>query len=485
MTRSKTLFLLLLSGVNIENAPAQTQPVSFVPFEAVAQTFKDPAMRSKGNDTGEIASVLKENVQEFAQYALGKSVYTALVEENRIDKQLGSSAASSGSTSLVSKGSVPSLIGLAVESGALYQSVSGNVVTFRLNPAGLVRALAKNAYLAAGPALNVPAMERVINRLSASASFDFQQGSSPGTFTAERSQLREAAFRVDLLNKRDPRHPAHAAAIQRLKNDMKPFVDSITKYFDALNNKPEYAEWVSASSKKLTGFQNLNDDGLKSAIVAVGDDFAARFAGDPELKQLGGGIVDSIKSYRTIRDEIFHSIANSSVLTFEYAFNKLTVPDTALAALPMGTVLPDLSTARLIFSSPIGSVGEATLNGSVTMFNSTLPQMRGNLRDVQVAGSLDFRLPELQSVGKPVLTFAGLGAFLHQQPFGVKVKLRDVETADGTIGVFQARLTFPAGRSGVRIPVSFTVANRSEFNTEKEVRGSIGVTFDLDKLFAR
>jgi len=88
-------------------------------------------------------------------------------------------------------------------------------------------------------------------------------------------------------------------------------------------------------------------------------------------------------------------------------------------------------------------------------------------------------------VGKPVLTFAGLGVFLHQQPFGVKVKVRDVETTDGTIRVFQSKLTFPAGKSGVRIPVSFTIANRSEFNTEREVRGSIGMSFDLDKLFSR
>jgi len=125
------------------------------------------------------------------------------------------------------------------------------------------------------------------------------------------------------------------------------------------------------------------------------------------------------------------------------------------------------------------------LNGSVTFFNSTLPQMHGNLRDIQVSAGLDFRLPEIQSVGSPVLTFAGLGVFLNQQPFGVKVDIGGFETEDGAIGVFQTKLTFPAGRSGVRIPLSFTVANRSEFNTENEIRGAIGLTFDLDKLFSR
>jgi hypothetical protein len=43
----------------------------------------------------------------------------------------------------------------------------------------------------------------------------------------------------------------------------------------------------------------------------------------------------------------------------------------------------------------------------------------------------------------------------------------------------------PAGASGVSIPLSLTVANRSEFNTEGEVRGAVGLTFDFDSLFAR
>ena len=266
---------------------------------------------------------------------------------------------------------------------------------------------------------------------------------------------------------------------------MRPFVASLTTYFTILKQMPGYDTWLIATSEELVNINPQDDEALKAALFEAGDEFATAFASNTELQRLGGAIADGIKSYRTQRDAVFKNIAKSSVLTFEYAFNKLTVPEAALAALPMGAVVPDVSTGRLIFSSPVGTVGEVTLNGSVTIFNSTLPHMTGNLRDVQIAGSLDLRLPELQAVGKPVLTFAGLGAFLHQQPFGVKVRLRDVETADGVIGVFQTKLTFPAGGSGVQIPLSFTVANRSEFNTESEIRGSIGLTFDVDKLFSR
>ena len=456
------------------------QDVSFVPFEGLVQTLRDPDFKPD-----EIEAVLTENTQEFVLYSLGPRVYASLVEENRVDKQIGASGGGSGSTSLVSRGSVPSLLSLAVEGGALYQSVSGSVVTFRLNPAGLARALSNHTYLLAGTPPDQSALEHIISRISLSTSFDFQQGASPGTFTAERSELREATARFNFINQRDPRHPSHAASIQKLRSDMGPLVATVQALFNALSSLPGYGEWRSAAAMRLMSVDFKDDTALMATLVEIGNEFNAKFASNPNFQRLAATMADSIRSYRTARDTVFEGVARGSTLTFEYIFGRMAVPEEGLRSFPSGSSAPDLSTARLILSSPIGTFGEATLNGSVTFFNSTLPEMDGNLRDIQIAGGVELRLPEIQSVGKPVLSFAGLAAFLHQQPFGVKVAVRDVETADGTIGVFQTKLTFPAGRSGVRIPVSFTVANRSEFNTETEVRGAIGVTFDMDQLFSR
>ncbi len=482
MMRAMRFVLLLIAVAG--SASAQTATTSFVPFEMLARDVR-VTQGSVDEKKADIADALQSNTQELAFYALGPMVYAALVEEGRIDKQVGASASSTGSTSLVSGGSVPSIIGVAVESGALYQSVSGNIVTFRLNPAGLARALANNSYLLSGPPVNAAALESVINKLSGSASFDFQQGSSPGTFTGERSQLKEAAVRYDVFNKRDPRHPSHAASIQELRGDLTELVGVVQAYFDILKKMPGYDQWRVDTAARLVTVNVQDDAALKTALVSAGAEFTRMFAQNPDLQRLARTLVEEIKSYRTIRDKVFQRVAKSSILTVEYAFQTLTVPDAARIELPAGTLIPDLSTTRVIFSSPLGGAGEATLNGSATFFNSSLPQMTGSLRDIQVAGSLDFRLPEIQAVGRPVLTFAGLGVFLHQQPFGMKVKVQNVETGNGTIGVFQAKLTVPAGGNGAQIPVSFTLANRSEFNTEKEVRGSIGLTFDLDKLFSR
>jgi hypothetical protein len=55
----------------------------------------------------------------------------------------------------------------------------------------------------------------------------------------------------------------------------------------------------------------------------------------------------------------------------------------------------------------------------------------------------------------------------------------------GNIGLGQAKLTIPVKGSGVQIPISLTWSNRTELILENDVRGNIGITFDLDKLFAK
>ena len=57
--------------------------------------------------------------------------------------------------------------------------------------------------------------------------------------------------------------------------------------------------------------------------------------------------------------------------------------------------------------------------------------------------------------------------------------------AKGHIGLFQAKLTIPMKGSGVKIPISFTVANRTEVIKETDVRANIGISLDLDSLVAK
>ena len=93
---------------------------------------------------------------------------------------------------------------------------------------------------------------------------------------------------------------------------------------------------------------------------------------------------------------------------------------------------------------------------------------------------------KLQGVGKPALTVSGLAMHLHQQPLGVPLMVNSVAVdRSGTIGLFHTKLTVALKDAGVHIPLALTISNRTELIKEREIRGNIGVTFDVDKLVAR
>jgi hypothetical protein len=53
------------------------------------------------------------------------------------------------------------------------------------------------------------------------------------------------------------------------------------------------------------------------------------------------------------------------------------------------------------------------------------------------------------------------------------------------IGLFQATLSVPIKGAGVKIPISITASNMTELIKESIVRGTIGITLDIDSLFAK
>ena len=70
------------------------------------------------------------------------------IEDARTDKQVGAPASAGGSTSLVSKGSVPAILAFAVENGALTQFASATTVTLRGNLVGWLDLLKNQDFIA-------------------------------------------------------------------------------------------------------------------------------------------------------------------------------------------------------------------------------------------------------------------------------------------------------------------------------------------------
>ena len=130
-------------------------------------------------------------------------------EEERADKQVGATSSAPGTTTLVSKGTVPKILGLAVENGAIARSQSGTTVTFRGNFGGAVRAVSKKGFFGWTPMGLTPDTDpavRVLSRASGSVSFDTSRGSgnASNTFVGDQQQLSQWTLRAQIVNQRDP-----------------------------------------------------------------------------------------------------------------------------------------------------------------------------------------------------------------------------------------------------------------------------------------
>ena len=101
-------------------------------------------------------------------------------ETKRTDKQPGADSTSTGTTSLVNKGSTPWLLGFALEHGGLTQDVDGNTITFRGNIVNSIRALEQSTYLGSFDVGSDDPLVVYLSKLSFGISFDttVNQGTS-------------------------------------------------------------------------------------------------------------------------------------------------------------------------------------------------------------------------------------------------------------------------------------------------------------------
>jgi hypothetical protein len=403
----------------------------------------------------------------------GRAQYVIDAENESVDTQVSSDASSSGSTSLVTKGSVPAILGFAVDNGGLVKSTNGSTITFRGNVAGLAKALGGKGFISGYDEDSTTT--RFLRRTAFSFSFDASRGDEPGTFTGNKQQISNYSVHLDLYNKRDPR-------AARYREDWTNFLKTVS---EALSKQIQTSFSVLADGPANT----WKDPALQSWYVLM--DSAIRSANADEvetvlkshLDQAPAGLSDTtitelrgfdkyFKAWLDGRQAILDKIAKAPIVSFEYVNDR-----------PVNA--PSLSKFNLIGEVGFGPKLDLTFNGALTMFNSkpTTPGVN-RVRDFQFATQFDVPFGELGlGLGKPVLSFAGRYERL----------MADATTSAGTtmpntqgdIGVGQIKLVIPIKNSGVRIPISFSFANRTELIKEKEVRGNFGFTFDLDALFAK
>jgi hypothetical protein len=402
----------------------------------------------------------------------GRAQYVIDAENEGVDTQVSSDASSSGSTSLVTKGSVPAILGFAVDNGGLLKSTNGSTITFRGNVAGLAKALAGKGFISGYD--EDSSATRFLRRTAFSFSFDASRGDLPGTFTGNKQQISNYSIHLDLYNKRDPR-------AARYREDWKTFLSSVSEAFvkqigtsfavlaDGPANTwrdPALQKWyVLADSAVRNAKPEEVEAILQEEIENAPKDLASTTI--TELRNFDEHFKEWLEGRQTILDKI----AKAPIVSFEYINDR-----------PLNE--PTLSKLNMIAELGFGPKLDLTFNGALTVFNKrpTTPGVN-RVRDFQFATQLDVPFGELgRGMGKPVLSFAG--RYERLMADATIAGLR-VPNTQGDIGVGQVKLVIPIKNSGVRIPFSFSFANRSELIREKEVRGNFGFTFDLDTIFAK
>ena len=209
---------------------------------------------------------INRNIPCFAQFAAQRAVVKSIMrafENSRTDKQEGASAGGTG-TSLVSRGVAPRVISLAVENGALTQSVKNTVVTVNGNLAGIPSALVRKDVLAycddrfgkSDDSCISSDVMRFLGHISFGVSFDTsretasgtvtatpaagagggQQAATPVVFTASGREVSQITARYEIINKRDVTSKAYQTKWKekvKSRADIKGAADALRQEMDA------------------------------------------------------------------------------------------------------------------------------------------------------------------------------------------------------------------------------------------------------------
>ncbi len=415
-----------------------------------------------------------------------RSTPTFLVEaeEARVDKQVGSSPASSGSTSLVVKGGAPAILGFATENGALTQSSSGTTATFRGNPLGIYHALANHGLVSSFIEDENDPMTRFLRKTSFAFSFDTDRGPQPGVFTASKQQLSSVSARFEFINKRRPTmyikewNDFLEKQAQRFTNTINDSVSVLIANSQSTVNPLEWRDpvlqtWYAETQSLLAA---ATTDQVEIVLRSQIDKLPVTELSPQTVTQLNG-IENSIGVYLQGRDSVLDKIAQGTLVTLDYT-NKREAN------------APDTSNFTFIAEKGPGGRTDFTFNGSLTFFNKKpmlLPGSTakpiGRIRDFDFSGQFDIPFGSVREAGQFVFWGSGKYQRLLEDSFTQAGTM--VPNTKGDIAVGQIGLRIPLKDLGIKFPISVSFANRTELIKEKTVRANFGFTFDLDTIFAK
>lgn len=433
---------------------------------------------------------------------------TALADagQARLDRQISAPNVASGTTSLVDKAGSSELLSLALDTGALTQSVNGSTVTLNTNADQVFRLITGR-----DPDCTVTCdshawfENNVLNRTNISASLDLAQQSSTTTATSGQAsgttptpvssaaiptgagKLSGIAVRYQVMNKFDPRSTAFKK-----------------KWDDAVTASKADAAVIALQASTISVLKILQVDAAPFALDR--DKVILKAQGDPSGKALAdffdsyfsaasqivlqdskiGPLISQVMQDRAVyREKWFDALdaAAGNLFTFEYNYNR-----------PVNQ--PITHDLTLIYGYDFGATGMLTFNGAVSLYG-TIPAGAkfGSLHFGQVSMEYD---RTMSGKHKSVQTQLSLAGYWQYQPHpsilnipagtvapGTTIPLPNgtqefVGTA-GSLWVTQAKLTIKAS-GGINIPIGVSWSNKTDLLQGSKVGAQVGISYNFASL---
>ena len=473
-------------------------------YQSPPEVLRDAASRGaadilsefeRGTQAGEAAELLDQVWNRLVFYTVadalpgddphevrGLQAYRYLAELGRTDKQLGATSSGPGSTSLAEKPGIPELLALALEHGAIEQSVSGTGLTLATSPYAFVRLLEPD---------NAANFEQygLWRRIGGSVTFDMRS-EDPTIANVDINQVAEWSVRVRVIGDRSTRTKKFT---QRWSEVVQPKIQARLNALSggiskALNGSPELRDAADASSEVLKG---------QIAGYLESSDGVPR---EQRIETITAMTLSALKT------TVFDPISESRIALSEETFRGITVAMSGLvkahqdlfsAQQDLGGILDELnrsplltvafthhtkvqgsafSDAKLLFETHVAPF-DAVVNGFISWYDHPDPAFnQESVRDfggtVELAGSVKnpFGRSRKLDVVEPILISA-------------TYQLSRLEEANDAIHIAQVKVSIPV-TTGVTLPLSVTYASRTDLIDEDEVRGNFGFSLDLDKLYA-
>lgn len=422
----------------------------------------------------------------------GLEAYQYLSETARTDKQLGGAPNSNGAVSAIEKPGFASLLGVAVEHGAINKKVDGTNLTLSTSLYSLYVFNKENTaetYRRAG----------VLNRIGASATFALDD-TTDELANARRNNLAEWSVRARLFGDRSTRSKRFQ---EFWKTKITPLIDA---RLEALGKPLEELTSAPGAPEDFKILRRQAGDCLRAAVTsrtadadykAATTDERVKMLTDVLLSQIRSNIYDRIKTGQfQLSENVITAIETRYVPNLKAALADLTRADgevdkklEEIKKGPLATfaytnfrvpTASDYSETKFLFEQEKGFMGPLNLIGNVGLSFYHRPDPLLNqkrTRDFFAAlsfeGESDSPFTEAENRGKITYSFVGRYQRLLEN--------RNVLGRTADIGNLQFVTEIPLFR-GLSLPFSVTYSTATEEEKKQGFRFNFGTRLDMDKL---